>query len=105
MKKLMLTLCLVVICSTSIYAECEIDNSTTWFSDADRFEVIWKTSNVNKQQAMSMLLDDLKTGKAIRLEKGTKIDRLVVHPDNDKVCVIRIKNQVLIGLIQAVKCK
>ena len=105
MRKLMLTLCLVAMCSTITCAECEIKTTGAWWTDTNRFEVVFRTFNTNEQQAKSMMLDDLKTGKAIRLEQGTKIDEVITHPENNEVCIIRVRNQGLVGLLNYIKCK
>lgn len=105
MKKLILATCLVII-SNSAFAGCEINIASNWWLDFDRHTEVMRVENYDEPQALSMMRQDVKAGKAVWLEVGTKIEKMIVIPRNDEVTIIYTKDKgPLIGGLNTIKCK
>ena len=103
MKKLTLTLCLIIMC-TSAFAECVAIEDTVMWTDIERYDLIARIGKINPQQGLSLLLDDIRTGKAIQINKGTRVDKVVFLPDNEKVCIVRVNGMGMVGISKAIRC-
>lgn len=105
MRKIILTLVLIVISFITASAECIVIDDAYMYYDVERFFKVARVCAVNKQQGAIMIFNDVDRGDAVFVPKGTLIDHMKPLPENPLACVVKKGNLLLMALTQDIKCR
>lgn len=106
MRRLVLSLVMVVALVGVVQAQCWTNGESAFWLDANRFVAIGKVVAIGgpaSQQALAMLVQDVRDGVAIVLPAGTEIH--VLKRPTPQTVVIELNGAVMCGLSQFVSCK
>lgn len=102
MKKLMLTLCLIITC-TSAFAECKAIGGIAYFN-VQKLGGLINIGLINFDQAQRMAGKSIETGEAVDILKGTVLDKVTPYPSYEAVSIVIIKGQTLYMFSKDIKC-
>ena len=102
MRKLFLTLILIVITSTIASARCVTNTDTIMYFDPERFLALDNVANVNVAQAQRMALGDIEAGRAVLVTMGTTVTK--IETLNKFISIFKIGEVNVIGCNEHVKC-
>lgn len=104
MRKIILTLILIVVTSISATAGCVTNDDSIMYFEPDRFFRVARVCAANQAQGAAMMGVDVENGDAVIIARGTRIEEMKAVPNAPGTCVVKIRNLLLVGLTEYIKC-
>lgn len=104
MKKLIMTVIIIMIATVACAKECRtVDDCIMWF-DGYRAGTVAKVCQFNGAQCKAMMMSDIVEGAAVGIDKGTRVDD--VHSVPGTPCdIVEMNGRLLITFKGMVKCR
>lgn len=103
MKKIFFLCIIVTLLPALSFGECQTTTETLMYFDPNRFLFVDQVGSISPHQGVSLIMNDIISGKALLIPKDTKI--MSIKDINEFICVAIINGTPLIAIKKHISCE